>query len=149
MWAWKRDTPSLKPKEQEDLISAGKMKRAESPFRLQDADSAKPILLNNCSCFWNDYRQRYVMIASEMFGATMLGEVWCSEAERPEGPWVHARKIITHANKAGDAHDFYNPTQHPFFVVLRLFRCRAGRRCLRKRRNGADKGCGRKYFCFA
>jgi hypothetical protein len=25
-----------------------------------------------------------------------------------------ARKIITHANKPGDAHDFYNPTQHAF-----------------------------------
>ena len=48
-------------------------------------------------------------------GATMLGEVWYSEADRPEGPWVNARKIITHANKPGDAHDFYNPTQHPFF----------------------------------
>ena len=28
---------------------------------------------------------------------------------------VQTRKIITHANKKGDAHDFYNPTQHPFF----------------------------------
>ncbi len=55
------------------------------------------------------------MIASEAMGATMLGEVWYSEAARPEGPWVEARKIITHANKKGDAHDFYNPTQHPFF----------------------------------
>ena len=55
------------------------------------------------------------MIASEMLGATGLGEVWYGESDRPEGPWVHARKIITHANKKGDAHDFYNPTQHPFF----------------------------------
>ena len=54
------------------------------------------------------------MIASEVMGATMLGEVWYGEADRPEGPWVQARKIITHANKTGDAHDFYNPTQHPF-----------------------------------
>jgi hypothetical protein len=115
VWAWKTDTPPLNPKEQEDLITAGKMKRAESPFRLQDAESGKPILLNNCSCFWNDYRKRYIMIASESFGATMLGEVWYSEADSPEGPWVQARKIITHANKKSDAHDFYNPTQHPFF----------------------------------
>lgn len=114
-WAWKRDTPPLNPKDQEDLIAAGKMKREESPLRLQDADGGKPILLNNCSCFWNDYRQRYIMIASEAMGATMLGEVWYSEADQPEGPWVQARKIITHANKKGDAHDFYNPTQHPFF----------------------------------
>ena len=113
--AWKKDTPPLSPKEQQDLIAAGKMKREESPFRLQDAESGKPILLNNCSCFWNDYRQRYLMIASEVMGATMLGEVWYSESARPEGPWMQARKIITHANKKRDAHDFYNPTQHPFF----------------------------------
>jgi hypothetical protein len=115
VWAWKKNTPPLNPKDQRDLIAAGQMKREESPLRLQDADSGKSILLNNCSCFWNNYRQRYLMIASEVFGATMLGEIWYSEADRPEGPWVEAKKIITHANKKGDAHDFYNPVQHPFF----------------------------------
>jgi hypothetical protein len=114
IWGWKRDTPPLNPRHQGDLVAAGKMKREESPFRLQDADGGKPILLNSCSCFWNDYRRRYIMIASEVLGATVLGEIWYSEADRPEGPWVHARKIITHANKPGDAHDFYNPTQHPW-----------------------------------
>jgi hypothetical protein len=115
IWGWKRDTPPLTAREQADLVTAGKMKREESPFRLQDADGGKPILLSNCSCFWNDYRKRYIMVASEVLGATVLGEIWYSEADRPEGPWVHARKIITHANKPGDAHDFYNPTQHPWF----------------------------------
>jgi hypothetical protein len=114
VWAWKRDTPPLNPKDQQALIAAGKMTREESPFRLQDADGGKPILLNNCSCLWNDDRKKYVLIASETGGATGLGEVWYSEADRPEGPWVQARKIIAHANKPGDAHDFYNPTQHPF-----------------------------------
>jgi len=115
VWAWKRDTPPLNPRDQRELVEAGKLKPEESPFRLQDSESGKPILLNNCSCFWNNYRKRYVMIASESMGATMLGEVWYSEAGPPEGPWTQARKIITHANKPGDAHDFYNPTQHPFF----------------------------------
>jgi hypothetical protein len=115
VWAWKKDTPPLNPRDQRELIAAGKMTRDESPFRLQDAEDGKPILLNNGSCNWNPYRKRYIMIASEVYGATMLGEVWYSEADRPEGPWIYARKIITHANKAGDAHDFYNPTQHPFF----------------------------------
>jgi hypothetical protein len=115
VWGWKRDTPPLSLKTQQDLIAAGKMKREESPFRLQDAESGKPVGLSNCSCFWNEYRKRYIMIASEVLGATVLGEVLYGEADRPEGPWVYARKIITHANKPGDAHDFYNPTQHPFF----------------------------------
>ena len=115
VWGWKKNTPPLNAREQRDLIAAGKMKRDESPFRLQNAEDGEPILLNNCSCFWNEYRKKYIMIASQAFGTTMLGEVWYSEADRPEGPWVNARKIITHANKPGDAHDFYNPTQHPFF----------------------------------
>lgn len=115
LWAWKKDAPPISPEQQQELVAAGKMKREESPFRLHDADGGRPILLNNCSCFWNDYRKRYVMIASEHGGATTLGEVWYSESDRPEGAWAHARKIITHANKPGDAHDLYNPTQHPFF----------------------------------
>lgn len=115
IWSWQKNTPPFDQIEQKKLIDSGKMKPNESPFRLQDATTGKPILLNNCSCCWNDYRKRYIMIASESMGATMLGEVWYSEAERPEGPWTAARKIITHANKPGDAHDFYNPSHHPFF----------------------------------
>jgi len=114
-WAWKRGTPPLTGKEQEELVAAGRLKRNETPFRLEDADSGKAIILSNCSCFWNSYRRCYIMIASEVLGATVLGEVWYAEADQPEGPWVKARKIITHANKQDDAHDFYNPTQHPFF----------------------------------
>ena len=91
------------------------MRRVESPLGLRDSAGGKPILLNSCSCAWNACRKRYVMIASQAHGATMLGEVWYSESDRPEGPWVHARKVITHANKPGDAHDFYNPVHHPFF----------------------------------
>jgi len=115
VWSWKRDTPPLTPKQQEELVTAGKLKQEESPFRLEDSATGKPILLNSSSCFWNGYRKKYILIACQALGATVLGEVWFSEASLPEGPWVQARKIITHANKKGDAHDFYNPTQHPFF----------------------------------
>jgi hypothetical protein len=115
VWGWKKGTPPLSAQQQQDLIAAGKMRREETPFRLQDTDSGKPILVNSASCFWNAYRKKYLLIASEVLGATVLGEVWYSEADRPEGPWTNARKIITHANKPGDAHDFYNPKQHPYF----------------------------------
>lgn len=114
VWNWKRDTLPLNPKEQEELIKSGRMKREESPFRLADVESGKPITLHGGSCFWNAYRKRYVMIFGEFMGATVLGEIWYAEADRAEGPWTSARKIITHANKKDDAHDFYNVTQHPF-----------------------------------
>ena len=39
-----------------------------------------------------------------------MGEVWYAEADTPLGPWVYARKIVTH-----DKYSFYNPKQHPMF----------------------------------
>ena len=60
---------------------------------------------------WNEYRKRWVMIAVELFGeSSVLGEVWFAEADAPTGPWVYARKVVTH-----DKYSFYNPKQHPFF----------------------------------
>jgi hypothetical protein len=38
------------------------------------------------------------------------GQVWYAEADSPVGPWVYARKIVSH-----DRYNFYNPAQHPFF----------------------------------
>jgi hypothetical protein len=58
VWAWKKDTQPLNPRDQEDLIAAGKMKAEESPLRLTNVDDGKLVLLNNCSCFWNDYRKK-------------------------------------------------------------------------------------------
>jgi hypothetical protein len=42
--------------------------------------------------------------------SSYLGELWFAEADTPVGPWVYARKVVTH-----DKYTFYNPTQHPFF----------------------------------
>ena len=51
------------------------------------------------------------MICVESYGSTSyLGEVWYAEADTPLGPWVYARKIVTH-----DKYSFYNPKQHPMF----------------------------------
>jgi hypothetical protein len=43
-------------------------------------------------------------------GPSFLGECWYAEADRPEGPWAYAVKVVTH-----DKQDFYNPKQHPMF----------------------------------
>ena len=110
VWAWKKNTPPVTPAQQIELVKAGLMKREESPQRLQDADGGEPVQLHGGSTHWNDYRKRYVMIAQQGNGTSNLGEIWYAEASKPEGPWVHARKIVTHEKM-----DFYNPTQHPFF----------------------------------
>ena len=42
--------------------------------------------------------------------SSYLGEIFMAAADAPEGPWVHARKIVTHDNYA-----FYNVAQRDFF----------------------------------
>jgi hypothetical protein len=44
------------------------------------------------------------------FGSSFLGEIYIAESDNIEGPWVHARKIVTH-----DQYSFYNVAQRSFF----------------------------------
>ncbi len=110
-YAWKTNTPVLSDDQQKELIAAGKMKAAEAPFQLRDVETDAAVRSANGSTFWNPYRKRWIMITTQAFGGpSYLGEVWFAEADTPTGPWVYARRIVTH-----DHYTFYNPTQHPFF----------------------------------
>ncbi len=110
-WSWKKDTQPLQGREIEELVKEKKLKHEECPFRLTDVETKKSILLHGCSIHWNDFRKKLIMIGLEFFGGTSnVGELYFAESTRPEGPWVWARKIVTHSKM-----DFYNPTQHPFF----------------------------------
>jgi hypothetical protein len=64
----------------------------------------------NSSRAWNPYRKRFAQMVLEMGGTSFLGELWYAEGDTPVGPWVYARKIISHED-----YTFYNPRQHPFF----------------------------------
>src|SRR5262249_46182171 len=109
-WAWKRDTPPVRPRDQVKLIRAGRLKAEEALLHLRDADTGKAVVAHGGSVYWNNYRRRWVMIFVEENGTSYLGEVWYAEADPPLGPWVYARKIVTH-----DRYTFYNPKRHPFF----------------------------------
>lgn len=109
-YAWKRNTPPVGPKGQARLINEGLMRAEEAWLRLQDADTGKPIVAHRGSVYWNEYRKRWIMIFVESGGTSFLGEVWYAEAETPTGPWVKAKKIVTH-----EKYSFYNPKQHPMF----------------------------------
>jgi hypothetical protein len=77
---------------------------------LTDADTGQPVTIHAGSCRWNAHRQRWIMIANQIGGKpSYLGEVWYAEAASPTGPWVKARRIVTH-----DRMDFYNPVHHDF-----------------------------------
>jgi hypothetical protein len=108
---WQRGLPNHDLKQINQLISTKQIAAAESPLHLVDVETGKPVLTQHGSVYWNKYRQRWLMVISQSFGSSMLGEIWFAEAARPEGPWVYARKIVTH-----DDYSFYNPKQHPYFA---------------------------------
>src|SRR5262249_55551086 len=108
--SWKKNTPPITAKEQATLIQSGALRLENVLTPLRDADTDKAVTAHAGSVYWNAHRKRWVMIATEIYGTSMLGEVWYAEADTPVGPWVFARKVATH-----EKYDFYNPKQHPEF----------------------------------
>jgi hypothetical protein len=109
-WKWKHDAPPLLPRVQEQLIQEGRLEPHEARFRLIDIETGDVVIIHGGSVYWNAYRQRWVLIGSQIFGTSMLGEIWYAEADTLLGPWRYARKIVTH-----ERYSFYNPKQHPMF----------------------------------
>jgi len=109
-YSWKRGVPAVRDKLQERLLKSGDMKPEDVHFQLVDLDSGTPLNAHGGSVYWNEHRQRWVMIMLEAWGKSMLGEIWFAEADTPIGPWLYARKVVTH-----DKYSFYNPKQHPMF----------------------------------
>ena len=110
-YGWKTNTQLLRQDQQTKLIVSRRIKPDEALLNLRDIDSGKVVVAHGGSVYWNAYRRRWVMITVESYGSTsFLGEIWYAEADTPLGPWVYARKIVTH-----DKYSFYNPKQHPMF----------------------------------
>ncbi|MDK2971800.1 MAG: hypothetical protein PWP23_1555 [Candidatus Sumerlaeota bacterium] len=111
VWGWKRATQQLGATQQRELIDNGHLAPDQATIDVHDAATGGRVLLWSGTVAWNAYRQRWILIANEMWGKpSNLGEIWYAESERPEGPWRRAVKIATHAS-----HSFYNPAHHPFF----------------------------------
>jgi hypothetical protein len=105
-YLWKAGGDRLSPGRSRELISMGRLKSDEAWIQLRDIETGKAVQAGRGSVFWNDFRQRWVMVTS----STRAGDIWFAEADTPTGPWVYARRIVSH-----DSYNFYNPTQHPFF----------------------------------
>lgn len=111
LWAWKKDTSALTPDQLLDFHKAGKLKESDMRFVPMDVDSGKPIRMQGGSASFNAYRHKWVEIAGQKDGSSsFLGEIWVTEADRPEGPWLRTKKIVTH-----NRYSLYNPVQYPFF----------------------------------
>jgi hypothetical protein len=107
-WIWRRDGEPMTQRREAALVREGKLKRDEARFQTDDVESHQPIFLHAGSVRWNEFRQRWILIASQD-GAGKLGETWYSEAPEPTGPWRRVRKIVTHERQS-----FYNPVHHDF-----------------------------------
>lgn len=110
IYQWKKNTDPIGFERQKELIAAGKIKTEEGWFQLRDIATGVPVKPHAGSVFWNDYRRRWVLVVEEDRGLEDNGEIWFAEADTPVGPWVYARKVVTH-----EKYTFYNPAQHPFF----------------------------------
>jgi hypothetical protein len=109
-YSWRRNAPAVNPESQEELFKTGKLTRDEALIRLKDAATGKRFVAHRGTVQWNEYRKRWILITGEIYGTSLLGELWYAEAPTPLGPWVEARKIVTH-----DRYSFYNPMHHPEF----------------------------------
>ena len=109
-YAWRRGAPPLTAELRKKLEEKGRLKPEESILQLRDVETGAPVTTGAGSVAWNDHRRRWVMIACQVFGLSVLGEIWYAEGDTPLGPWVYARKVMTH-----DRYSFYNPRHHPFF----------------------------------
>lgn len=109
-YAWKNHTEPLSQRDQEKWIASGKLGGGDEIVRIRDRATGKELRVHNGSLAWNEYRQRWLMIFTELGGeSSMLGEVWLAESPDLIGPWRDAVKILTH-----DHYSFYNPKHHSF-----------------------------------
>jgi len=125
VWGWKPDTSSVSEETWQKWIAAGHVSESEGWLRLTDVVDGKTIVPHHGSIRWNPYRQRWVMVRSQLGGDSFLGEVYYGEADTPLGPWAYVRKVATHTwiptgpNPLGDPEQdrwslsFYNPVHCP------------------------------------
>lgn len=111
--AWSKGQPAPRLTIEDRLIRNGSIKKHQRAWLLLDRDTGNTIRPHNGSVYWNVHRKRWVIVTVEQGGTSFLGEVWYSEADRPEGPWSPAVKIVTH-----DRYSFYNPKHQPMFDQL-------------------------------
>ncbi len=106
-------TPNLRmPDRYEAWRDPQSYESVAADVQFRDANSNVKVSPHHGHVAWSPARKKWISVFCEDGGASSyLGETWYAEADRPEGPWRKAVKIITH-----DRYSFYNPTQHPYFA---------------------------------
>lgn len=107
---WRSHSFPISPATERLLLEKKLITKDESITLLPDPDTEKLIRLASGSVAWNDYRRKWIMIAVQSWGSSMLGEIWFAESDSLEGPWESPTKIVTHND-----YSFYNPRHHSYF----------------------------------
>lgn len=102
--AWRPSATFLDTREERKLIEQGLLPPEAALFRFIDADTGRPVSFHIGSVAWNAYRKKWIMIGGAW------GDVYYSEADAPQGPWLCAKRIVQH-----EKYNFYNVVHHPFF----------------------------------
>lgn len=111
VWGWKRDTAAPGARDLMKWYEARTLPPGGEWQPTIDVETKRPIVLMLGSVQYNAFRKKYVGIGVQTGGkSSFLGEIFYAEADRPEGPWPWARKVVTH-----DRYSLYNPVQHAFF----------------------------------
>ena len=110
VWKWRAGTPSPTQAELIEGLRQGVFQPGDRLPLLIDIDNGRRLHAHFGSVAWNAYRGKWIAVFCELGGeSSMLGEVYMAEAGALEGPWVRAKKILTH-----DRYSFYNPKLHSF-----------------------------------
>lgn len=113
-WGWKKNASPVTHPRMDKMVKDGLMTNEERWYSLYDIGTGKSVIPHQGSVYWNPYRRRWIGIFVQFFGDTLAGEIWYSEADTPQGPWVYAKKILTHKWQDQD-YSFYLPAQLPAF----------------------------------
>lgn len=114
VWRWAK-APPVTQQDERRWVKNGLMKIDEARFLPRDTVGNDRIVeVHAGTVHFNAFRQRWIMIANEHAwdkdSPSFLGEVFYSESESPQGPFVRTIKLATHPGQS-----FYNPCHHPFF----------------------------------
>ncbi|MEW6746022.1 MAG: hypothetical protein AB1486_25055 [Planctomycetota bacterium] len=108
---WQKVLDPITQATEAQLIKEASLPASSALLQVTDAGTHKAVTLHAGSVRWNDFRQRWILIAVELGGdESFLGEVWYVEAQRIEGPWGKGVKVASHPS-----YSFYNPCHHDFF----------------------------------
>ncbi|MBL9113624.1 MAG: hypothetical protein JNJ83_01360 [Verrucomicrobiaceae bacterium] len=105
-YRWQTERGPMEPSNEVELLAGGMVSANQARFRLLEAVSGTAVPVATGSVQWNEFRQRWVMIAS-----AALDEVWYAESVKPEGPWGKAVRIVTLAGM-----DYRKVCQRPFLT---------------------------------